>query len=79
MKKQYNIGQMVEVNGCVVDGKYIHSGYSMNARDGIWTLAVCTKAYAGLSYGCYIVETGETIRITTQSIREVKHNEETTI
>tara|TARA_R100000995_G_scaffold77311_1_gene47305 strand:+ start:1070 stop:1264 length:195 start_codon:yes stop_codon:yes gene_type:complete len=64
MKKQYNIGEMVEIN---VPG------------DSIWTLAVCTKAYAGLSYGCYIVETGETIRLTTQSIREVKHNEETTI
>jgi len=80
MKKQYNIGEMVEINGCVVDGKYIHSGYSMNACDAIWTLAVCTKVYGWFeSYGCYIVETGETIRITTQSIREVKHNEETTI
>ena len=64
MKKQYNIGQMVEVN-------------ALQMR--IWTLAVCTKAYAGLSYDCYIVETGKTIRLTTQSIREVKHNEETTI
>ena len=60
MKKQYNIGQMVEVNVL---------------RHRIWTLAVCTKAYAGLSYDCYIVETGKTIRLTTQSIREVKHNE----
>ena len=80
MKKQkFKVGDLVKINGRVVDGMYMNSGYSMNARDSIWTLAVCTKAYAGLSYSCYIVETGETIRITTQSIREAKHYEETTI